>query len=408
MTIFEFHGRNKQGTAINGKRGALSAEHVATQLLSEGITPISIQKQEKKSLQLKFNTASFLSQKIKSADLLLFSRQMYTLVKAGIPLLSALNRLVTSLHNPLMINILQTIVTHISAGQTLSQALQHHPQIFPPIYVGMIRVGENSGHLEQAFLQVANYLELEDNTFKRFKTVMRYPLIVIGVICFALIIINIFVIPAFSQIFTQFNTPLPLPTRIILGISNFLLQHGYVILLVIGILLIGFRYYRNTPNGKIQYGHMLMRLPLTGNIVKRILLTRFARSFVMMLQAGIPMAECIGLSGEAIGNAYATQQILLMQTLLLRGESLSQSAQETKLFSPLVLQMIMVGEESGSIEEMFNESAEYYEREVDYDLKQLGDMMEPVLLAFIGAMVLVLALGVFLPMWNMVKLVHGG
>ncbi len=406
MQTFVYQARNSAGAAIRGKRMASSADSLANLLFQEGLTPIKIEEHEEKQnswMELKLKLPFRL---VPLTELHMFSRQMYTLNKSGIPIISGVSRLAETTRNIYLQSALRQVVEYLSAGQSLTLALQHHPRIFPSLFVNLVQVGETSGSLDVAFKQIASYLELEEDTTKRVKSALRYPIFVISTLMIVIVVINFMVIPSFSKIFARFHEQLPLPTRILMGTSNFLVHYWQIILLFVTLGIVGFFYLvRRTAKGEWYWHRFQLKMPITGSILKRILLGRFCRTFALILKAGIPVTDGIRLVASAVGNAYVGGNIDGMHEGISRGESLTQAAANTGMFSPLVLQMLTVGEETGRIDESLMDVAEFYEREVDYDLKRLSDLLEPILLIILGAMVLVLALGVFLPIWNMINLV---
>jgi MSHA biogenesis protein MshG len=318
----------------------------------------------------------------------------------------ALTQLAKSTRSKLLKAALIHMVESILAGQTLTQAMQKHSHIFSGMVINVIDAGENSGQLETAFLQLAKYLELESQTIKRVKSATRYPLIVIVALVVAFCVINFMVVPVFANMFRAFGSQLPIVTRAMIVISDFMLAYWPYLLVIVVLLFFLFRFSVSRPQGAIRWAKFKIKVPIVGPILYRIGLARFARMFCMIMQSGVPLVKGITLVAQTLGNAYMRQQVLVMREGIEKGDSLTRSASDSKLFSPMVLQMIQVGEETGEIDELLANMAEYYEREVDYDLGRLGDLIEPILLAVIGVLVLFLAMGVFLPMWDMVSFVR--
>lgn len=410
MPVFEYKGRNNQGQAVNGNIEANSADAVASQLLNTGITPIDISQalQEKKESEDSALNINFSKNKKPTLDdLVLFSRQMYTLMHAGVPIIRSITGLSETTRNLVLQKTLQNIRIEIEGGHELSTALAQHPDIFSNLFVSMIKVGENTGNLDDVFLQISGYLEREKNTQDQIKAAMRYPTFVLVAITIAMFIINMWVIPTFAKVFAGFNAELPLPTRILLGISEFTVNYWYVIA---GILLITFfslRHYIKTEKGHWQWDRFKTRIPIIGSIVKRATLARFARSFSMALSAGVPLITGLALVSRAVDNVFVGGHIADMRNGIERGDTLTRTAAATEMFTPLIIQMLTVGEETGNVDDMLIEVADFYDREVDYDVKNLTSAIEPILIVFIGAMVLVLALGVFLPMWDLAGAAKG-
>jgi MSHA biogenesis protein MshG len=260
--------------------------------------------------------------------------------------------------------------------------------------------------LDLAFQQLSSYLELEKDTRRRITAAVRYPMFVLIAISIAIVILNIFVIPVFADMFAKFGADLPWATKILIVTSRFFVEQWHFILIFTIVVIFGIRHYVRTPVGELQWDRMRLRLPLVGSILERATLARFGRSFALMLSSGVPLIQALELSSQAVGNTYMGMMIRNMRESIQRGESLLRSASSSNMFTPLVLQMIQVGEETGQVDEMLNEVAAFYEQEVDYDLKNLSSYIEPILIAFIAGLVMILALGIFLPMWDMMNVMQ--
>jgi MSHA biogenesis protein MshG len=272
----------------------------------------------------------------------------------------------------------------------------------------MVQVGETTGSLPEAFLQLSVYLDREKDTQGRIKQALRYPTIVLVAIVLALGIINLFVIPAFAKVFTSFKAELPWATQVLVSTSNFTLSYWYVILAAAVAAAVGVRAFIDTPRGRYRWHHWQLKIPLIGPILYGAMLGRFARSLAVTLKAGVPLVQGMTVVSRAVDNDYIGARILEMRDGIERGETITRTAATTGLFPPMVLQMLAVGEETGAVDDLLVEVAEYYEREVDYLLKNLSSAIEPILIVVIGVMVLILALGVFLPMWDLSRAARGG
>ena len=267
--------------------------------------------------------------------------------------------------------------------------------------------GKTLGGLDKGFAQIASYLELERDTKKRIGSATRYPLFVIAAIIIAVGVINVLVIPAFANLFDSFGAELPWQTRVLIASSDFTINNWYWLVLFAVIAFFGVRYYVSTTAGRLNWDRIKLRMPLVGGIFERITLGRFSRTFAIVTEAGLPIIQGLNVVGNAVGNAYVASRIGEVRRSIERGDSFSRSAGASGLFTPLVMQMISVGEETGSLDELLNEVGDFYEQEVDYELKRLSDRIEPILLVVVAGMVLILALGVFLPMWDLSSAVRG-
>jgi MSHA biogenesis protein MshG len=267
-------------------------------------------------------------------------------------------------------------------------------------------VGQSGGHLDEAFLRLNQYLELEGTALKRAKAALRYPMFVFGSLIAALVIVNVFVIPTFASVFAMSHTKLPLETVILMGMSNFI-RHNWILLCVLIVATIfGIRRYLKTPQGQLKWSQYQLQIPKVGSILRRIVLLRFAQSFSVVINSGIPLLEGIRLVSDTVNNEYAKQEILAIGDSIEHGRTLTQAVATSHLFTPLELQMLMVGEETGELGLLLEQIADFYRREVDYDLKRLNDIIEPILLIGLAVIIMILAFAVYLPIWNMVKLVH--
>ncbi len=401
MTVYQYQGRNERGQAISGQLDASSADSAANQLLSRGVTPVAIHEYHAPSgLMARFERWQKY-RKVEPADLIMFCRQMYTVTKAGVPLVKGLRSLAASLRHLAFQETLNDIADRLETGMELSAAMRHHPRVFNNLFISLVGVGESSGRLDLAFLQLSEYLERDLATVKGIKAALRYPTFVLIFMAVAIAAINIWVIPAFANLFAQFGAQLPWPTRILIGISNFFVSYGWLLLIVVGLAIYGFFYYINTERGAYRWGYRKLRLPVVGDIIERASLARYARSFGLMARAGLPLPTALELCARAIDNAYLAEKIRGIRSGVERGEGLFHTHLASGIFSPLVLQMITVGEESGQVDELLMEVAGFYEREVEYDTKKLSERVQPILIVIMAGFVLILALGIFLPMWDL-------
>jgi MSHA biogenesis protein MshG len=406
MANFAYKARNSQGKLINGQLDAESAQAVAQTLNSRGLIPLAIEPGAKDTDILQQFAHWRAKRSLNINDLILFSRQMYSLTKAGVPLTRAITSLADSSRNLALKQALLGLTRKLESGQTLSQAMSQYGQIFPLLLISIVNVGETTGNLEQAFLHIARYLEREKETENRIKTALRYPGMVVAAIGMALVIVNIYVIPAFKGMFDKMGSQLPWQTRLLMSISEFTVHYWPHLLAGLVAVAILVSKYLESPEGLRQWHRLLLKLPAVGSIVERATMERFSRAFAMILTAGVPLIQGIAIVSKAVGNEYIGSKLHRMRIGIEKGDSISRMAKSTGLFPPLVIQMILVGEESGNIAEMLQEVANFYEGEIDAELKTLSSVIEPFLIVVIGIMVLVLALGIFLPMWDLSTNMH--
>lgn len=411
MSQYLYSGRSARGDLVRGSFDGDSADAVAARLLQDGVTPISIAASNDAA-----TSAAPLQQlarrlglgKPRTADLVLFTRQMYTIVKSGIPLLRGLRGLAGSTHNVVLRRALEDVLRSLEAGRDLATSFGRHPELFPEIYLNIIAVGEATGTLEAAFMRLGDYLRQEQDLQDRVKNALRYPLIVILTIAIAVGIITTFVIPRFAPLFRVLGNDIPLPTRIIMGASEIARRDWYWVLAVGTALLLGVRAYVRTPDGRMRWHKLLLALPVIGPLAHQAILARLSRTLSIAITAGMPMLQTLAIIARVCGNDFMAERMLRLRDRVERGEPLSRAAAAVGMFPPLVLQMIAVGEETGELPELLDEVAGFYEREVEFALNTLSAAVEPILIVLVGGMVLILALGVFLPMWNMIAKVGAG
>lgn len=407
MPRFEYKGRESNGEMRSGMIDAIDANAAAKMLLARSVTPISIHPAAGVDKESAVETVNFFTPKVTLDELVIFSRQMYSLTHAGIPILRAVSSLAESTNSLRLKLALTDIISLLERGRTLSSAMHQHENIFSKLYVSVIHVGENTGRLDESFLQLAGYLEREQETRRQIKAATRYPIFVVIALIAALVIMNVFVIPKFADMFSKFGAELPFMTRFLLGMSDFFVNQWMFLVGGVVLIIAAVRHYLGTPDGLLNWDRRKLRMPIIGKVLERSLLARFCRSFSMMLQAGLPLTTALNLVAEAVGNRYMELRIITMRQSIEKGENLSRVSQASGLFTPMVLQMVNVGEETGRVDELLAEVAGFYEREVDYDLNSLTAKIEPILIGIVAGMVLVLALGIFTPMWDMMSAIKG-
>ena len=406
MPYFAYKARNARGELITGILEGLDTGAVADQLFGSGATPIEIHPSKKGPASKDGDEglwARITRKKVTSMDVQLFSRQIYTLLKSGVPIMRGLAGLQESAINKSFARVIKDLRESLDAGRELSNAMARHPLVFNTFYLSMVRVGEMTGRLEEVFLRLFDHLEFDRDMRERVKTALRYPSFVIVAMIVAMVIVNVFVIPSFSSVFKQFGAELPLMTRILIGTSKFMVDYWPLMagLAVAGVA--GFVQWTSTTKGRLAWDRLKLRLPIAGKIIHKATMARFARSFSLSMRSGVPIVQALTVVSQTADNSYLASRIEQMRDGVERGESILRTSNAANVFTPIVLQMIAVGEESGSLDELMDEIAQMYEREVDYELKTLSSQIEPILITFLGVMVLILALGIFLPIWDLGK-----
>ncbi|HWZ63452.1 MAG TPA: type II secretion system F family protein [Steroidobacteraceae bacterium] len=413
MAVFAYTGRSSRGEAVRGSMEADSADAVAARLTQTGTIPIEIRSAAAAGGAGAGADLGDLGRRLgfgkpSTADLILFTRQMFTITKAGIPLLRGLRGISASTHNVVLRGALEDVLSSLEGGRELAVGFSRHPHIFTQLYVGVVAVGEATGTLESSFKRLGEYLGQEQDIQDRVKNAVRYPLIVMAAVAVAIGVITVFVIPKFAPLFQQLGDQIPLPTRIIIGTSSAARKYWHVGIALIALLVFIANRLVSTEKGRYRWHKLKLRIPVLGTLVHRAILARISRTLAVSLNAGMPMLQTLATIARSAGNDYMAERVQQLREAVERGEPLARAAAVGGLFPPLVLQMIAVGEETGELPDLLEEVAGFYEREVDYTVKNMSAAFEPVLILFVGFMVLVLALGVFLPMWDLIAKVGSG
>jgi len=379
-------------------------QYKAGLLMDRDVVPISIVEKKIKVDVLEEISMRLNLQRVSIEEMLMFSRQMSALSRAGIPITRAISGILESIENPLLIRTLRDVLEQLESGRSLSVSFARHPRVFSNLYISMLQVGESTGNLEEIFELMGDYIDRNRNITQNIKTALRYPTTVIIAIAIALVIVNLFVIPKFASFFEANGLELPWQTVLLLTTSNFFVEYWAYMLGGLILAVVGFKYYIDTPEGRYNWHRFIVRAPLIGDIMHRAYMARFSRSFAMSYGAGVPIVQAMGVISRSIGNDFIASYVDGMREGIERGETLTRTARATGMFTPVVMQMFAVGEETGSLDEMMTFIAQFYEDEVDYDVKTLSDRIEPLIYVAVGGLVLMLALGIFVPMWDVAQL----
>ena len=404
MAYFAYKARNSGGELVRGVIESADSGGVAAQLFDRGITPVEITPASAPAAAVTSGAVGGLfGDKVTQLDLMLFSRQMYTLLKAGVPIMRALAGLQESTTNKAFAAVIADIRESLDAGRELSPSLARQPRVFTPFYINMIRVGEMTGQLEEVFLRMYHHIEFEQFMRNQVKSAVRYPSFVVATMAIAIVIINIFVIPAFAKVYKGMNAKLPLMTQVLIDFSDFMVAWWPMMLAAFAVAVLSFSAWTHTRAGKLRWDETKLKIPIAGKIIIKATLARFARSLSIAIRSGVPIVQALTTVAYTVDNDFIGSKIEKMREGVERGESILRTAVSAGVFTPVVLQMIAVGEEAGSLDELMQEIAEMYQRDVEYELKTLSSQIEPILIVCLGVMVLILALGVFLPMWDLGK-----
>ncbi len=403
MPQFTYTARDSSGSLLKGVLEGPSAAAIAGDLMSAGSTPLDISEATAVAASMATRQIGFgKKEKVKHDDLLMFSRQIYTLLKAGIPLTRALAGLQESAA-PAMAEVIRHTRESLESGNEMSTSLARQTGVFSGFYVAMVRVGEMTGRLDEVFLRLFHHLEFEKLMRDQVKSALRYPSFVVAVMGVAVMVVNIFVIPAFQKVFDGFGAELPFMTQILVGFSKFTLAAWPYMLVGGAGAFFAFKRWTSTEHGRYIWDRSKLKFPIAGKIIRKATLARFSRSFALALKSGVPVVQAMMVVANTVENAFFARAIEKMRDGVERGDSVLRTAAASGIFTPVVLQMIAVGEESGTLDEMLGEVADFYQQDVEYELKSLSAQIEPILIIFLGVLVLILALGVFLPIWDLGK-----
>lgn len=409
MASFSYTGRSETGEPVQGYVDGASPAAVAEQLLGRGIVPIDITQARLATTPLSLPALKLqvARQRVTRLDVMLFSRQLHTLLKAGVPIMRALVGLQESASNKAMSEVIQGVRESLESGRELSASLAYHPKVFTPFYLAMVRVGEMTGRLDEIFLSLFEHLDFERFMREQVRAALRYPVFVLATMVLAIVVVNLWVIPAFALVYKGFNAQLPLMTQLLVGFSDFMV-HSWPLLLAVALGgAAAFRWWVGTVGGRYRWDQAKLRLPVAGGIIHKATLARFARSFALASRSGVPVVQAMTVVAQTVDNDYIAARVAEMRAHVERGESVLRAALAVGVFTPVVLQMVAVGEESGALDDMMQEVADMYQREVEYELKNLSAQIEPILIVCLGVLVLILALGIFLPVWDLGRVAMG-
>ena len=401
MAFFAYKARSSGGELLQGVLESADSSAAASQLFNLGITPVEITRTRAPAASGKGVRASLFRERITQLDLMLFCRQMYTLLKAGVPIMRALAGLQESSSNQAFADMVRELRESLDAGRELSISMARQPKVFSFFFVSMVRVGEMTGRLEEIFLSMFHHLEFDKFMREQVKAAIRYPSFVLATMAVAIVIINLFVIPAFAKVYKGFNAKLPLMTQILIDFSNFMVAWWPLMLVLAIAAFLGFRSWSRSRVGKLKWDEVKLRIPIAGKIIFKATLSRFARSFALASRSGVPVVQALSVVAQTVDNDFIASKVEKMREGVERGESMSRAVIASGVFTPVVLQMVAVGEESGALDDLLQEVADMYQREVEYELKTLSSQIEPIMIICLAVLVLILALGVFLPIWDL-------
>jgi MSHA biogenesis protein MshG len=403
MTTFRYKARDRDGKAVTGVLEGDSKGAVAEEIIRLGHVPVDIEVDQpaKKGARTDQLGWSLRFQRVRSEELIYFSRQLALIISAGVPLLRSLQVMAAQATNERLGRTLSAMAEGIEGGASLSEVMSNYPRIFSPLYVSMIRAGEVSGTLDATFNKLAALGEYEEEIRARIKTATRYPKMLSAALVVAFFVVVYFVIPNFAKLFEQMKADLPLPTRMMLAFNAWIQSYWLVSLLGLGITVAGILWWIQTKTGRYWFDRFKVTVPILGPLISRFTLSRFSRVFATLNGSGLPILTTLRLSTETLGNVYYASSLERVTEQVEGGQDLASSLGRSGIFPALLVQMVAVGETSGALDEVLQKVSEYYDQDVDYAIKRLSTLLEPLLLCVLAGFVLFMALSVFLPMWNM-------
>jgi len=405
MPLFGYKVRSQQGTILAGTMEAGEQRMVVDRLRRQRFIVLEIGEIKKNALKDVLDAINFLKRRVRQKDLVLFSRQLSTLIGAGVPIVQGLTILLNQIDNPAFKEVITSVREDIESGTSITEALSRHPTVFSELYVNMVRSGELGGILDVILERLSGYLEAAARLRGKIKSAMVYPAVIAlvagGITTFLLIV----VVPAFVKIFQQAGARLPLPTQILLMISNFL-KH-YIIFIIIGLIIfvVGLRQYYKTEAGSMRIDRLFLRLPIFGTLLRKIAVAKFTRTFGTLVKSGVPILQALDTVAKTSGNRVIEKAVLAAKESIREGERISEPLKGSGAFPPMVIQMISVGEETGNLDAMLSKIAEFYEQEVDAAVSGLTSMIEPVVIVFMGIIIGAIAISMYMPMFHLGALV---
>ncbi|MFA6217412.1 MAG: type II secretion system F family protein [Candidatus Omnitrophota bacterium] len=411
MSTYAYRAVDSDGKLVKGEMDASTEVELTTKLAKMGYIPVNVSVKAKDASISKSRVSSgglfAQSKKVKIESLVIFSRQFATIIKAAVPILEGLTALGEQCEDPVLKDALHQVVRDVEGGSSLSQAMAKHPGVFSDLYVNTVIAGESAGVLEKVLLRLAHMLEEDLETQTNIKAALRYPLMVVISLVIAVCVLSIFVIPQFAQIYKAAKVDLPLPTQVMIVISDTLRYYWYILFPAIIGLVVFVKWYINTASGRFLWDGLKFKIYIYGKVYTKITMLRFASMLSVLYQAGLPVLNTIDIVGMTLGNVVLAKEIEAIKRDVADGKGISGAVLNSKFFPRLVGYMISVGEKSGALPLMLDSLCEYFTLEVKNAIKNLTTMIEPVMTAVLGMVVIGMALAIFLPLWNMIRVIKG-
>jgi len=403
MPIYVWEGINAAGEKIKGELNAVDDATAKAMLQKKRINVTKLKPKPKDISEY----IPFLAPKVKQTDVVIFTRQMSTLIDSGLPLIQGLDALARQQENPKFAEILTQIKTDVETGSTFAEALKKHPKLFDRLYTNMVAAGEMGGVLDSVMARLAAYMEKAQRLKRKVKGAMTYPAIVLGISITVVSIILIFVIPIFEKMFKEFGHALPAPTQMVIDVSNFVKSYILLILLLLGGLVFLFKKYYSTEKGRTQVDRLLLRAPIFGPLLRKVAVAKLTRTLGTLIVSGVPIIEALNVAAGTAGNKIVENAIIKVKTSVTEGKTIAQPLEESGIFPAMVIQMISVGETSGALDKMLTKVADFYDEEVDTAVDALTSMIEPLMIVFLGGTIGTIIIAMYLPIFKMAGAVSG-
>jgi type IV pilus assembly protein PilC len=405
MANYVYSAINQMGKTVTDSVEAESEEIVNSMLAARNLIPVRIVRQDKSGFSLSSLSSLRFGAAVKTKDLILFTKQFRSMMQAGVPIIRLMQVLVSQTQDKVLKKVATEISQDIKDGMTLYTAMKKHPSVFSPLYLSMINAGEISGSVPEILERLIDIVEHEAKIKKDIKSALQYPIIVVIALVIAFIVLLTFVIPKFVLIFQKAGIDLPLPTKIAMIMYQGLANYWYIMLGGLFALVIFLRYYIKTPVGRYTFDTFLLKMPLFGSLFQKAAMSRFAAIFAIMQASGVPVMRTMEVVSDTIGNTAISREFDNVRDKIQEGQGISGPLRSAKHFTPMVVDMVAIGEESGNIEEMMRQVSLHYDDEVQYAVKGLADSIGPILMVGLAAVVGFFALAIFMPMWDLTKMV---
>jgi type IV pilus assembly protein PilC len=401
MPLFEYTARNtSNGQIQKGQLDVASKDEVNAYLRKNRLLLVNVREAPK---QIKLSLGGG---RVKTRDVVIFTRQFATMINAGLPLVQSLNILAQQTENKTLREVTKAVVYDVESGNTLADAFSKHPKAFSALYVNMVAAGEAGGILDTILLRLSTFLEKNDALVRKVKGAMVYPGVIITVALGAIAILLIFVIPTFQNMFASANLELPLPTRVVIGMSNFLIGYWWAMLAAIGAMIFAFRQYYATTAGRKQIDGLILKAPVLGDVVRKSAVSRFTRTLGTLVSSGVSILEGLEITAKTAGNAVIHDAVMESRHSIAGGETIAAPLEKSAVFPPMVISMIAVGEQTGGLDEMLSKIADFYDEEVDVAVSALLSLMEPAMIVVLGVIVGGMVIAMYLPIFDMMNAVQ--